>query len=146
MKEKKTIFPLLLILPTLLFLAVFCVYPMVRGFGYALTDYERSNPLGSQFVGLENFIKIFKEDRVFRGALLTSVKWVVLQVGLQLLFGMIFALILNQEFVGRGFVRTFCFAPWAVSGVLTTMLWLLIYNEHIGLLNTVLKLVGFGHI
>ena len=146
MKEKKTIFPLLLILPTLLFLAVFCVYPMVRGFGYALTDYERSNPLGSQFVGLENFIKIFKEDRVFRGAMLTSVKWVVLQVGLQLLFGMIFALILNQEFVGRGFVRTFCFAPWAVSGVLTTMLWLLIYNEHIGLLNNVLKLVGFGHI
>ena len=63
---------------------------------------------------------------------------------LQLFFGMIFALILNQSFKGRGLVRTFCFAPWAVSGVLTTMLWVLIYNEHIGLVNQVLKLMGMG--
>ncbi len=135
-------FPLLLILPTLAFLIVFCIYPMVRGFGYSLTNYERSNPLEYQFVGLKNFVKIFKEDKIFKGALLISVKWVVLQVGLQLVLGMIFALILNQKFMGRGFVRTFCFAPWAVSGVLTTMLWLLIYNEHIGLLNHVLKFLG----
>lgn len=144
-KRNDKIFPLLLILPTLVFLIVFCVYPMVRGFGYSLTNYERSNPLAYHFVGIENFISIFKEDKVFKGALLTSAKWVVIQVGLQLVFGMIFALILNQKFVGRGFVRTFCFAPWAVSGVLTTMLWVLIYNEHIGLLNNMLKLLGMGH-
>ena len=64
------------------------------------------------------------------------------EVSLQLIFGMIFALILNQSFKGRGFVRTFCFAPWAVSGVLTTMLWILIYNEHIGLLNNILEVLG----
>ena len=63
-------------------------------------------------------------------------------MSLQLIFGMIFALILNQSFKGRGFVRTFCFAPWAVSGVLTTMLWILIYNEHIGLLNNILEVLG----
>ena len=49
---------------------------------------------------------------------------------------------MNQSFKGRGFVRTFCFAPWAVSGVLTTMLWILIYNEHIGLLNNILEVLG----
>ena len=145
-KRSDMIFPLLLILPTLVFLLLFCVYPMIRGFGYALTNYERSNPLEYQFVGLQNFISIFKGDKVFRGALWTSVRWVVLQVSLQLVLGMIFALILNQKFMGRGFVRTFCFAPWAVSGVLTTMLWLLIYNEHIGLLNNVLKMIGMGNL
>lgn len=144
-KKSDVLFPLLLILPTLIFLITFCVYPMVRGFGYSLTNYERSNPLAYHFVGIENFIRIFKEDKIFKSALVTSVKWVVIQVSMQLVLGMVFALILNQKFVGRGFVRTFCFAPWAVSGVLTTMLWLLIYNEHIGLLNNVLSLLGLGH-
>ncbi|MEI3182508.1 MAG: hypothetical protein V8S98_03695 [Lachnospiraceae bacterium] len=91
---------------------------------------------------MANFIKIFTSDKVFYKALINSIKWVFTEVSLQLIFGMIFALILNQSFKGRGFVRTFCFAPWAVSGVLTTMLWILIYNEHIGLLNNILEVLG----
>ena len=97
-------------------------------------------------MGLANFVKIFTGDKVFYKALVNSVKWVFAEVTLQLFFGMIFALILNQSFKGRGLVRTFCFAPWAVSGVLTTMLLVLIYNEHIGLWNHVLKLLGLGSI
>ena len=145
-KHAKTIFPRLLILPTLAFLIVFCFVPMFRGFGYSVTNYDRGNPKATEFVGLANFVRIFTEDQVFVKALVNSVKWVGCEVVLQLFFGMIFALILNQNFKGRGLVRTFCFAPWAVSGVLTTMLWILIYNEHIGLLNHVLRLAGFGHL
>lgn len=143
-KNAKTIFPWLLILPTLAFLVTFCFVPMIRGFGYSVTNYDRGNPKATEFVGLANFVKIFTGDKVFYKALVNSVKWVFAEVTLQLFFGMIFALILNQSFKGRGLVRTFCFAPWAVSGVLTTMLWVLIYNEHIGLLNHVLKLLGLG--
>ena len=144
-KNAKNIFPWLLILPTLVFLGMFCFFPMIRGFGYAVTNYDRGNPKATEFVGMANFVKIFTEDKVFVKTLVTSLKWVVSQVTLQLFFGMIFALSLNQNFRGRGLVRTFCFAPWAVSGVLTTMLWVLIFNEHIGLLNNVLKSIGLGH-
>lgn len=144
-KNAKNIFPWLLILPTLVFLGMFCFFPMIRGFGYAVTNYDRGNPKATEFVGMANFVKIFTEDKIFVKTLINSLKWVVSQVTLQLFFGMIFALILNQNFRGRGLVRTFCFAPWAVSGVLTTMLWILIFNEHIGLLNNVLKAVGMGH-
>lgn len=111
---------------------------------YSLTNYDRGNPKVMDFVGLANFIEIFTEDKVFGVTVVNSVKWVVVEVLAQLFFGMIFALILNQSFRGRGLVRTFCFAPWAVSGVLTTMLWTLIFNEHIGLLNHVLTAVGLG--
>lgn len=144
-KNAKNIFPWLLILPTLVFLGMFCFFPMIRGFGYAVTNYDRGNPKATEFVGMANFVKIFTDDKVFVKTLINSLKWVVSQVTLQLFFGMIFALILNQKFRGRGLVRTFCFAPWAVSGVLTTMLWILIFNEHIGLLNNVLKAIGMGH-
>ena len=141
-KNAKKIFPWLLILPTLVFLTTFCFIPMIRGFGYSVTNYDRGNPKATEFIGLANFIKIFTSDKVFYKALINSIKWVFTEVSLQLIFGMIFALILNQSFKGRGFVRTFCFAPWAVSGVLTTMLWILIYNEHIGLLNNILEVLG----
>ena len=145
-KNAKTIFPWLLILPTLAFLIMFCFVPMIRGFGYSVTNYDRGNPKAAEFVGMMNFVKIFTDDAVFVKTVVNSVKWVAAEVSMQLFFGMIFALILNQEFRGRGLVRTFCFAPWAVSGVLTTMLWVLIYNEHIGLLNHVLKLAGAGNL
>ena len=145
-KHNKVIFPLLLILPTLIFLGVFCFYPMIRGFGYSVTNYDRAIPYATKFIGLDNFIEIFTEDEVFWGTVVTSIKWVATEVICQLFFGMIFALLLNQSFKGRGFVRTFCFAPWAVSGVLTTMLWTLIYNEHIGLLNNFLEIIGLGEL
>lgn len=142
MKKRKNTFPYLLIFPTLCFLGVFCFYPMLRGFGYAVTDYDRSNPGSYSYIGLQNFVEIFTKDKAFPISVKNSVKWVLTEVSLQLIFGMIFALILNCSFRGRSVVRTFCFAPWAVSGVLTTMLWFLIYNEHIGLLNQVLSYFG----
>ena len=53
------------------------------------------------------------------------------------------ALILNQEFKGRGLVRTLTFIPWALSGVLTAVIWSLIYNQHMGVLNDILIRLGF---
>lgn len=145
-KHNRVIFPLLLILPTLIFLGIFCFYPMLKGFSYSLTNYDRAYPRATKFIGFENFVNIFTLDKVFWGTVTVSLKWVLVEVCLQLFFGMIFALILNQNFKGRGFVRTFCFAPWAVSGVLTTMLWILIYNEHIGLLNNILEIMNLGNL
>lgn len=135
-------FPYLLILPSLVLLAVFCFYPMIRGLSYAFLDYQRNKPEQYGFIGLENFITLFTEDKKAAQSLLVSLKWVVSEVVFQLLFGLTFALILNKNFRGRGIARTICFAPWAVSGVLTTMLWILIYNDNIGFLNGVLRLLG----
>lgn len=138
------LFPYLLILPSLLLLAVFCFYPMIRGLSYAFLDYQRNRPEQYGFIGFQNFITIFTSDKKAAQSFIVSVKWVLSEVVLQLIFGLIFALILNKKFKGRGLARTVCFAPWAVSGVLTTMLWILIYNDNIGLLNGFLALVGLG--
>ena len=119
-------FPYLLITPSLIMLSVFVFYPMSRGFLYSFQNFQRARPAQRGWVGLDNFAALFSDDR-FLSSFLLSLQWVFWQVGLQLLMGLIFALILNQQFRFRGFVRTICFAPWAVSGVLTTMLWILIY-------------------
>lgn len=140
--RRKRIFAYFLIFPTLFFLGLFCFYPMIRGFLYAFTNMERTRPPRTAFIGLGNFKDIFTNDKVFYGTVSVSVRWVITEICCQLVFGMCFALILNCRFRFRGVVRTLCFAPWAVSGALTTILWFLIYNEHIGLVNQFLSYIG----
>lgn len=137
-----TIFPYLLILPTLFLVVTVLFYPIFDVFRLSLQNHSLINIHRNGFVGLENFRKIFTEDKVFYGTIPVTIKWVLVEVSLQLLFGLIVALLLNQVFKGRGLVRAIVFVPWAVSGVLTTMLWMLMFNQHIGLVNDLFIKLG----
>jgi multiple sugar transport system permease protein len=134
--------PYLFILPSTLVVVSFLFYPIATVFYYSLQHYDISAPFYNRFAGLENFVKIFTEDKQFLPSLLNSLKWVVSEVGLQLICGMILALLLNQTFKFRGLVRAVAFIPWAISGVLASVMWSLMFNEHMGVLNDLLMKVG----
>lgn len=134
--------PYLFILPSFLIIATFLFYPIGTVFYYSFQHYDISAPFYNSFAGLDNFVKIFTEDKLFFPSLVTSLKWVISQVGLQLVFGMIFALLLNQTFKLRGFIRAIAFIPWAISGVLASVMWSLMYNEHMGVFNDLLMKFG----
>ena len=134
--------PYLFILPSFLIIATFLFYPIGTVFYYSFQHYDISAPFYNKFAGIENFIKIFTDDKLFFPSLWNSLKWVVSQVGLQLIFGLIFALLLNQTFRLRGFVRAIAFIPWAISGVLASVMWSLMYNEHMGVFNDLLMKLG----
>lgn len=89
-------------------------------------------------MGLDNFIKIFTDDRIFRLSIVNSIQWVIFEVVVQLIIGLILALILNQVFFGRTVFRIIAFVPWAISGVLTSIIWSFMYNEHMGVVNDLL--------
>ncbi|MBP5224955.1 MAG: sugar ABC transporter permease [Lachnospiraceae bacterium] len=133
--------PYLLLLPGTLFLVMFMFYPLISIFRYAMMNYDMSNLRKKGYIGLENFRKIVK-DPIFLKSLGTSAKWVLTQVTAQLVLGMSLALLLDQKFFGRGVYRCLVFFPWAISGVLTSMLWSLIYHEQAGFLNAFLKSLG----
>lgn len=141
-KRKNEWLPWLMLTPTILLIATFNIYPTIRSFSYSLYNYMRSKPKKYGFIGLENYITILTDDPKFINSLLVSLKWVVIQVSLQVVIGILMAVILNSKFKGRGVFRTICIAPWAISGVLTTMLWLLIYNDSIGFINGALRSAG----
>jgi multiple sugar transport system permease protein len=134
--------PYLFILPSFLIIATFLFYPIGTVFYYAFQHYDISAPFYNKFAGFENFVKIFTADKLFFPSLWTSLKWVVSQVGLQLVFGLLFAVMLNQTFRLRGFVRAIAFIPWAISGVLASVMWSLMYNEHMGVFNDILMKLG----
>ena len=144
MKKRITIrkaMPYLLLIPGTIFLVMFMFYPLISIFRYSLMNYDMSNLRKKGYIGLENFQKIFK-DRIFINSLGVSAKWVLTQVICQLILGMSLALLLDCKFFGRGLYRCLVFFPWAISGVLTSMLWSLIYHEQAGFLNAFLKALG----
>ncbi|MFJ5136923.1 carbohydrate ABC transporter permease [Streptomyces sp. NPDC088707] len=125
--------PYLLIAPAGLLMLGFIAYPVISVFSYSLQHYNPTKPWRNGFAGLDNFTRIFAEDPRFWGTLTFSLKWVVVEVTLQLLFGLALALIVNQTFVGRALGRALVFSPWAVSGVLTSAIWVLLYNSQTGI-------------
>lgn len=139
MKRKSV--PYILLLPAVTLVLIFMLYPIGNVFYLSFQHYNPTKPWIQGFAGLENFTDILA-DKEFWNSLKVSVKWVVSEVLLQLIFGMIIALILNQKFKGRGLFRAITFIPWAMSGVLTAVLWSLIFNQNVGLLNDVLMKIG----
>ncbi|WP_214109539.1 carbohydrate ABC transporter permease [Acrocarpospora catenulata] len=125
--------PYLLIAPAVVAMLGFLVYPMGSVLYYSLQHYNVSKPWEHGFAGLANFRTLLLEDPLFWQSLAFSAKWVAVEVGLQLLFGLALALIVNETFIGRALARSLVFSPWAVSGVLTTGIWILLYNPTTGI-------------
>lgn len=136
--------PYVLISPVVLLITCVMLYPLGKTFYLAFQNYNPTMPFANGFCGFDNFVKIFTTEE-FYSALAVSLKWVAAEVILQLIFGMIVALILNQNFRGRGFWRALVFTPWAMSGVLTAVLFGLIFNQNYGVLNDILQKMGLIH-
>ncbi|MGW6268503.1 MULTISPECIES: carbohydrate ABC transporter permease [unclassified Streptomyces] len=125
--------PYLLIAPAGLLMLGFIAYPVISVFYYSLRHHNPTKPWRDGFAGFDNFTKAFTEDPQFWQTLGFSLQWVAVEVVLQLLLGLGLALIVNQTFIGRAMARALVFSPWAVSGVLTSTIWLLIFNSQTGI-------------
>lgn len=123
--------PYLLIAPTVLLMVGLLVYPIGSVAYDSLRVDNLTQPWDNGWAGLANF-RAMVHDPVFWHSLVFTAEWVAAEVGLQLLLGLLLAVILNETFVGRGLARALVFSPWAVSGVLTTGIWLLLYNPATG--------------
>lgn len=124
-------YPYFLIAPAAILTVVFLVYPVGSVFYYSLQHSNVTQPWKNGFAGFDNFIAM-ASDGLFWRSLSFTAQWVVVEVGLQFVFGLALALLINKTFVGRGIARALVFSPWAVSGILTTTIWILIYNPSTG--------------
>lgn len=134
--------PYLFLLPAILLILGFMVYPVGTVFYYSLHNFVLNRAWANGFIGLDNFKQIF-QDQLFFSSLAVTARWVLTEVLLQLVFGLAIALLLNRSFKGRGVVRAMVFSPWAISGVLTAMMWSMMYNQHMGVINDILLRLGW---
>lgn len=118
--------------PQLLFFAVFTIYPIFSGFALSL---YRSTAVENTFVGLENYINLFKDPVFIKSVLNTLFLVVVITVG-DLLLGLIISLAIFDKKNGYvSFIRSTFYLPVIVSTVVMAMVWKFLLNPANGLVN-----------
>lgn len=128
--------PYLLVLPTMILILAIGVYPMLDSFFLSVLD----NPLiaSPQFVQLANYLQVLR-DPVFQDAMSTTLIFTVVSVILELILGLGVAVLIHKSFRGRGLVRASILVPWAFPTVVSAQMWLLMYNDQVGIVTTILQ-------
>ena len=127
--------------PALILLGIFLVIPVFMVVYYSFTDYYLLTPDQRQFVGLSNFVQLFK-DPIFIKSIFNTLKFVVWIIPVQLGASLGLALIVNKARKGNIFFKVAFFAPVVMSLVVISILWLYLLNPNDGLINTLLMKIG----
>jgi len=129
---RKNLTGYLFVAPQLFFFAVFTIYPIFEGFRLSLF---RSTAVENTFVGLENYINLFKDPVFIKSMLNTLFLVVVITLG-NLLLGIIISLaIFDKKPAYVSFVRSTFYLPVIVSTVVMAMVWKFLLNPANGLVN-----------
>lgn len=117
---------------------------LVFPFGYtaylSLYEWFAAGPPPS-FIGLDNYLELWADPR-FTNALLNTIVYTVLAVGVEVVLGIAFALMLHRRFIGRGIARTVFLLPMVATPVAIALVWLLMFDPASGVLNYLLSLIG----
>ena len=143
MKKKKilrAVGPYIWLLPSILLMIVFILFPIFEVFRTSLSEVSRSG-LIKGFAGLDNFVKVVKSSS-FGMVLKNTLVWTIVVVGLSTLIGVVLALVLNNEFRGRKVVRAIIVFPWATSLIIQASVWKFIIDGDYGTLNTLMMKLG----
>jgi ABC-type sugar transport system permease subunit len=120
-------------------IVVLIVAPVVTNFVLSLYDYfVGGRPF---FIGLENYQRAFGDPRVWNGVRNTFY-FTFTAVPLQLLLGIGIAVLFNREFPGKGLARTIILLPMVATPVAIALIWALMFNPSLGVLNYFLESLG----
>lgn len=129
---------LVFVMPSLVLVSVFAIYPIFESFRLSLYRMILTLPwLGQKFVGWENYQDLVTDPVALR-SLATSLIFVAVTTPLEVLIGLAMALVLNQSFRGRGWLRAIVLVPWAIPTVVSSQMWRFIFNDRYGLFNFIL--------
>ena len=140
---RKRILPYLVVSPYLLHLLLFVLFPVV--FSIILTFHKWNIISPMEYVGLDNFFRLF-QDRLFWKAILNTLLFLVVHIPLQIVVALALAYFLTQKIFIRGFFRASFFLPVVISGVVVTILWQQLYGLESGLINRILISLGLGRV
>ncbi len=114
--QKNAIAGYLFILPFIIGFIAFLGYPLIESIQMSLSEVTVGNGgFSMRFIGINNFKKAFTVDPEFNRFLTESISSMLYKVPATLVFSFFVALLLNQEFKGRGFVRAIFFLPVILS-------------------------------
>jgi len=140
---KRTEFPFhyLMIVPTLVVVGMFFVYPLVQTFYLSFFSY--SPIYGKKFLGLTAYSRVLS-DKTFIDTILRNLIYVGVVVGVNLFIGMGYALLTYKAAKGIRILRIILVMPILFIPAAAAITWSLLYDGQIGLINHFLKSIGLG--
>ncbi|WP_291772839.1 carbohydrate ABC transporter permease [Castellaniella sp.] len=140
---RRRVFPYVLILPGLIYIAVTTLVPLVYSFWTSLTFNRATSVRPPHFNGIQNYIDVLS-DPSFWNALKVTAIYTGTTVVAEMILGTAIALLLIKLTRGRKLVRLLLIIPFSVPPVVIGLMYLLIMDRSYGILNYLLSLVGMG--
>ncbi|KAA8727772.1 MAG: sugar ABC transporter permease [Ewingella americana] len=130
---RRSLFPWLVLMPTLIFLFLFTYFPLFRSAADSLYD-SRMNSDNPPFVGLQNYVRLLQDD-VFWRALLNNLSYILMTVIPGIVLALLLAVALWENTVLNRWLRTAFFFPMIIPLVSAATLWLFIFMPGLGLID-----------
>lgn len=135
----------LMTLPALFVFLIMGVYPTIQGLINSLTSYNMTEIGAKEFIGLDNYIRMFTEARFWQ-ALGRTLIFVVLSVGISYLLGLFIAVLLNKVDIARNAYRIVFLIPMIIAPTITALNFKFMYNYNMGVFNNFLSMIGISKI
>ena len=139
LRSKEAFEAYILILPLIIGLLVFNLWPMIQSFVISFQAYDVVNP--AHFIGGANYSRLTADPLFWRSLQVTTI-YSVVSVPLGLALSLVTALLMNRKIRFIGVFRAIYYLPVVVAGVPVALLWMWIFNPNFGLANAALDSVG----
>ena len=143
-KFQQSLIAFLFVLPALINFSVFRYYPIIWSARASFWEYSLLGGFKAN-IGWDNYTRMIN-DPFFWQSLLVTLKFYLLYVPPVVILAMALALFSNQKKPGMGAIRAVIFIPVVTSFVVVSILWGMLLNKDVGLINSVLSTLGFGRI
>jgi len=123
----------------MIFILFVMVFPVIYSFVMSLFDWRLGKT--PKFIGIENFVNIFKIPDIAHSVWITILFALVVTV-LAIVFGLFLAVLLNMDLRGSNFIMAILLIPWALPPVVVGLMWKWIFNPRLGTFNNILIAMG----
>lgn len=140
-KMKKKIVPYLLLVPSIILIGIFKIYPI---FYSIVNSFFKTGRGGvSSFVGIQNYVSLFAEKN-FMNSVWVTLKFCVITTAIQVVLAITLAVFLNRNMRVVRVARTLIYLPVAVNMVIACTIWNMFFSTSTGLANTILRTLGLA--
>jgi len=139
--SRRHLYAYLSILPAILLIVLFTVYPVLYNLDLALHKNVLTQPKQHPFTGTKNFIDLLKNPGLLRSFKTTSQFTAAIVVGNTLL-GVLIALLLNEKFFGAKVLQVLILIPWAIPVIMAGIIWRWMFAGNVGVINGLLYSLG----
>lgn len=128
-----------MVLPALLIILVVAFFPILQAINLSLR--QATVAVTGPFVGFQNYVEMFQNPDFLEG-LSNTLIFTIASVVIEFIIGLGIALAINRAFRGRGLVRAAVLVPWAFPTVISAVMWRLMFQDQVGIVNYVANTLG----